>query len=49
MKIESNIKMDNIERIEYLDNKIDLDVSKKYTYGKLYYNTNYYNCIVMDV
>jgi len=47
--IESNIKMDNIERIEYLDNKIDFDVSKKYTYGKLYYNTNYYNCIVMDV
>lgn len=44
--IESNIKMENIIKIEYLDNKIDL--LKKYTYGQLYYNTNYYNCIVMD-
>ena len=46
--VESIITSNNVNQIKYIDIKIDL--TKKYTYGQLYYtNTNYYDCIVMNV
>ena len=46
--IESNITSNNIKKVTYLDKQYDL--GKRYTYGQLYYtNTEYYDCIVMNV
>lgn len=45
--ILSNININNINKIIYLDKEIDLN--KNYSYGQLYYSPiQYYDCIVMN-
>lgn len=45
--ILSNININNINKIIYLDKEIDLN--KNYSYGQLYYSPiQYYDCIIMN-